>query len=118
MITVFQAKNFRDACMVYDDVKAARELFIKGGYEKVADVDTNDNDVAYEKTNTFMRGWWDYNGVTETEVVTNAGGRRSTSAGDILLDENNVYWLVAMCGFERLPRIDLEDLIERDFINT
>lgn len=110
MITVFQAKNFRDACELMDDVKAAKELFINGGYDKVADVDTNDNDVAYEKTNTFMCGWWENNGVTATEIVTNAGGRRSTSAGDILLDEDNNYWLVAMCGFEKLPRISLDEL--------
>lgn len=111
MITVFQAKNFRDACMIDDDVQAAKELFINGGYEKVADVNTDDLDIAYEKSNSIACGWWENDEIVNLDkTVEERGGCRSTSAGDILLDENNNYWLVAMCGFEKLPRIDLDEL--------
>ena len=48
--------------------------------------------------------------MTPAETVVTKGGHRSTSAGDILLDENSDYWLVDMFGFEKLSRINIEEI--------
>ena len=47
-------------------------------YELVAEVDTDDLDVAFERTNTIHGPWW------ENESVLAIKQTRSTSVGDVL----------------------------------
>jgi hypothetical protein len=74
----------------------------------VARVRTNTLDEAYHLTNTIEHPWWDNDGV-EPNVRTwseSRPGFRSTSCGDILLDEQGHAWIVAAVGFDRVPGLD------------
>jgi hypothetical protein len=73
-------------------------------YEIVAEVDTDDLEVAFEKTNTIDRGWWENAGVTRMfkgQVRENMGGCRSTSVGDLAFKDGKTY-VVANFGFEEV----------------
>lgn len=89
MIEVWQALDMRSA--QFD--AQSRSLF-PSGYVKVAEVDTDDLEVAFELTNTIDRAWWENEGVKA--IVTPC---RSTSVGDILVRGGKTFW-TAGCGFE------------------
>lgn len=66
-------------------------------FKKVADVSTDDLDVAYELTNTIHGYWVTYNG----SRLTAYGARlRSTSVGDMMIDAAGKRHVVASIGFE------------------
>ena len=64
----------------------------------VADVDTDDLNVAYQLTNNIEDSWCDNKGVTISEVVRQLGGARSTSMGDVMFHDGKWY-MVASIGF-------------------
>jgi hypothetical protein len=63
----------------------------------VAKVQTDDLDVAFEKTNTINKYWWENEGVEALVTKT-----RSTSVGDVMVDPEGKRHLVASAGFKAL----------------
>ena len=61
-------------------------------YELVAEVDTDDLDIAFERTNTINRPWW------ENDRVKPLKQTRSTSVGDVV-EVNGKYHLCEMAGW-------------------
>lgn len=72
-------------------------------YEKVADVDTNDLDYAFERTNSIDCYWGENEGVTE-----NGGEHRSTCIGDLMLVDGK-FFVVAGFGFEEIAINELTE---------
>jgi len=67
-------------------------------YEKVAEVDCKDLEHAFEVTNHIDHDW-----ATNSEVTKRAKKPlRSTSVGDVLVDENGVKMMVAPVGWEEI----------------
>lgn len=78
------------------DINKIKLAFTLGEYVHVADVDSDDLDVAFEKTNHIDRSWM------ENEGVTAHGTRqRSTSVGDVL-EVNGKLYAVSGVGFTAL----------------
>jgi hypothetical protein len=67
------------------------------GYTQVATVDAETLDDVFERTNHIDQPW-------ETNPgVTLLGGRaRSTSVGDVVVDQDGQAWLCASAGWERI----------------
>lgn len=68
-------------------------------YQHVANVNADDLEVVFEKTNTIHAPWWTN---TEVQTVQDRPGFRSTSTGDIVVDADGNKWFCAMCGWEKL----------------
>lgn len=102
MIKVFHFPDSLDRDMFGKAaVTLAAENFEKS-YHPVATVDTDDLDVAYERTNTIHGPWWQNEDVRFHGSATHGmEGSRSTSVGDVLV-RGNERWVVASCGFERI----------------
>ena len=107
MITVYQADDsiFRDSISFREDGRynavSALLSFAEGNYTKVANVDTDDVDIAYELTNSIDTAWY------ETMRMTGAGkvfgtAHRSTSVGDILKVADGGLYIVGPIGFVEL----------------
>lgn len=73
-------------------------------YKLVAEVDTDDKDVAFEKTNHTDHDWTSNPGVTPiTDGVTNVFHQhRSTSVGDVMQLETGRLWRVENIGWLQL----------------
>ena len=67
-------------------------------FAHVADVETDDLEDAFERTNSIDQAWWLNKGVTKTFPGT---GCRSTSVGDMAI-LNGVTYMCAGCGWEEL----------------
>ena len=116
MITVYHANRSitRDSLcfglgqiFTADDVRKNIKL---GNYDKVAEVDTFDLDVAYRLTNHIHESW------TENEGVTAIAEKvRSTSIGDILEVDGKRY-VVDRVGFAELTDepLDVEEIVIED----
>lgn len=80
-----------------------------GRYEKVADVEVGTHvtdtiaalEFCFLFTNTAGRCWWENDHVTPTDAAKN--GCRSTSVGDVIVTPDGVHYIVAPCGFEKVP---------------
>jgi hypothetical protein len=70
-------------------------------YVKVAKVDTNDLDVAFELTNHLHQSWALNHGVTPLAVMP----QRSTSVGDVLELSSGKLFVVASFGFLELEGV-------------
>jgi hypothetical protein len=81
------------------DVKSVTEGWNAGDYDHVGDVEGDDLDVAFEKTNHIDRPWTQNAGVSFKRLDV-----RSSSVGDVF-ELNGEYFVVASCGF---TKIDLE----------
>lgn len=97
---VYHSENTRDTGFYgHKDIitnEAIIKMFKEGEYTLVAEVDTNDMDDVFRLTNHISHSW------TENEEVTAVIERvRSTSVGDILVNDNGTF-IVAGCGFEQL----------------
>lgn len=68
----------------------------KNDFEYVADVESNDKNVAYQLTNSIESYWGENDGVEEYGEK-----HRSTSVGDIMVCEDGIY-AVDTCGFKKL----------------
>ena len=67
-------------------------------YTHVADVETDDLEVAFERTNSIDNGWWENKGVAPTFPER---GCRSTSVGDLAV-LNGVTYRCAITGWEEI----------------
>jgi hypothetical protein len=100
MIKVFHNKDF----LLRMGFEWGKQFFpAPEALKLVAEVDTDNLDEAYRLTN-HIDDVWDKN--EEVLVVQHS---RSTSCGDILLDQNGCAWIVAAVGFERIPSLDHVD---------
>jgi len=107
MITVYHADNsiIRDSLCFSEDGNVFNRVsallnFAEGNYTKVANVDTDDIDIAYELTNSIDTTWY------ETMRMTGAGEvfgttHRSSSVGDIFKIGGDLY-IVGRIGFVEL----------------
>lgn len=104
MIHVYHAKN--PSFFVRPDFKYSPSDFVL-----VATVDTDDKEVAFQLTNSFVQDWWKNPGVTfHGSPDHGMDGCRSTSVGD-LLHVNDIevlaqavtgLFLVDSCGFKEI----------------
>ena len=78
-----------------------RELVGLGGYIAVANVDTDDLDVAYRQTNHITSDW-----TLNGEVEALAKRPRSSSVGDVFIHAGTAY-VVASFGFERIDGLEV-----------
>lgn len=74
---------------------AVRQALDLGEYKKVATVDTDDTERAFELTNHINQAWTE-----NTEVVAASGDHRSSSVGDLVQTDDGQVYLVANMGFE------------------
>ena len=114
MITIYHLRDdlpdraARDVCFVRsdEDVGRVRELWNQDGYIQVAQIKTLDLERAYMLTqNGVVRDSWSQDAHDEIvpmapNLVLNGRtyGRRSTSVGDVLLCQGQLY-VVARFGF-------------------
>lgn len=69
-------------------------------YRKVAEVDREGLDEAFELTNTIDHYWCENEGV---KVISYTGeSHRSTSVGDVIVDGDGRKWLCAGAGWEEI----------------
>jgi hypothetical protein len=87
------------------------ELIMKGLYQKVAIVETENLDKAFELTNHIDCDWRENKGVTALKLMN-----RSSSVGDIFVLNNEAY-LIESIGFEKLP-IDTVANLESNNCNS
>lgn len=80
----------------------AQKCWNEGAYNLVAHVQTTDTEKAFRLTNHIDADWKTNHGVSPA-----SGPQRSTSVGDLIVDNNGVAWLVCGIGFEALPDIKL-----------
>jgi hypothetical protein len=73
------------------------EAFNEGKHHLVAEVQTDNLEIAYQQTNHITRPWYQNPDVTDHSSQRG----RSTSIGDVL-EHDGEMWLVAPVGFERL----------------
>lgn len=66
-------------------------------YRLVAEVDADELGVAFERTNTIDRAWWENEGVR-----TLVGPARSTSVGDVAVLADGTAWRCEMCGWSQI----------------
>ena len=92
MITVYHNPQFTELFFSRKN-NLRKEYFCKS--EKVAEVDTDNLDVAYEKTNHIDSLWF-----SNKEVIVFKKSR-STSVGDFLEKDGELY-IVEMVGFQKI----------------
>jgi hypothetical protein len=75
----------------------SKDMFPKG-YLYIADVETNDINKVYELTNNIDNQWFANPGVTAHCPARYHG--RSTSVGDVVVDENGKRFVCASVGWK------------------
>ena len=95
MISVYHIDSFKDSISSYFEVENLTIDMSK--YTKVAHVESDSLDKAYELTNNISSSW------TENENVRSLKGSRvrSTSVGDVM-ELNGVFYIVASIGFSKI----------------
>lgn len=102
MIKVFHSNNPRDTMFFGGEDIITNEKILEmldgDGYKHVADVETDSLETAYRLTN-HIDSDWKYN-----EGVINAvnGKVRSSSVGDVFIDDDGNAHVVASIGFEKI----------------
>lgn len=71
-----------------------------GHYRLVAEVATDDLDLAYQLTNSIDCSWWENPGVVQH---FEGEGCRSTSVGDVLEKSDGALYVVCTFGFAAMP---------------
>lgn len=89
MVKVYHNRNFSNY-MLDKKMPTSNDLTL------VAEVDTDNLDVAYTLTNSIDEYWWDNDGVDA--IVTHT---RSTSCGDVM-NVGDDWYIVASVGFEKI----------------
>lgn len=81
----------------HDTIRAIYAGDVNGlNYEKVADVDTDELEYAFERTNSIDYYWGE-----NEDVKENGSQHRSTSTGDLMLI-NSKFFVVADFGFAEI----------------
>ena len=107
MITVYHADDsitrdssfFRENGNIYNSASALLN-FAEGNYTKVAEVDIDDLDIAWELTNSIESPWYELMRMTGAGNVFD-GPHRSSMVGDIFQIDGDLY-IVAPVGFVEL----------------
>ena len=89
-------------------VDAVKEAIMLGEYSLVAEVDTDCRDEAFRLTNNIICDWQDNIGVTAKGEARFSA--RSTSVGDLMIDERGLLWRVANIGFKQIDGVKREAL--------
>lgn len=89
------------------EAKDVAQLAEKGIYHKVAEVKTDDLEVAFEKTNHIDKAWQE-----NTEVTSFTEKARSTSVGDVCIKGEEVF-VVSSIGFEKIPS-EIKNLLQNE----
>jgi len=104
-IQVFHANNeaFRDLNLSLRSQMAKKVWahWQAGHYSLVSNVDCVELGDAYARTNNIDNAWIKNEGVTPVYNVP----QRSTSVGDILVDNDETVWFVASFGFEKVEEV-------------
>jgi len=81
--------------LVYTDQDSAPvdDLNWPASYQEVAHVEAKSLEEAYFKTQHLETAWWHNRGVKAIQIS------RSTAVGDVIRDEQNDLWVVAVTGF-------------------
>lgn len=79
------------------ELEAVREAWNLGEYSHVADVETDDLETAFERTNSITHAW-----VLNADAGARVAGARSTSVGDVMETADGRRYVVAAFGFEEL----------------
>ena len=96
MIKVYHAISSR----FFDDGQSNVE---RSNLHQVAEVETDDLEVAYERTNTIHTSWWENTGVRFLgSPEYGMEGCRSTSVGDVLETQDGKFHIVASVGFRNV----------------
>jgi len=95
MVTVYHNPNFLSCSFLEGEELVESVLAQK--LSKVADVHTDDLNIAFRQTNTIDDCWWH-----NSDVVAVVAHARSTSVGDVLEKDGQAF-VVAFCGFEPIP---------------
>ncbi len=84
--------------LVIDDPEPlpAAKLDWPASYQEVAHVEARSLEEVYFKTQHLETVWWHNRGVKALQMS------RSTSVGDVIIDEQSDLWVVAVNGFVRL----------------
>ena len=79
------------------------ETFNPEGYDMVAEVECIDEEDVFRATNHIDSDW-----TKNPEVISVTGRCRSTSVGDVVVDEDGVALYCAGCGWEDLGKVGVE----------
>ena len=74
----------------------ADDLNWPANYQEIAHVEANSLEEAYFKTQHLETAWWHNKGVVAVQMS------RSTSVGDMIQDEQDDLWVVAVTGFLKI----------------
>jgi hypothetical protein len=72
-------------------------------YQEVAQVEAESLEEAYFKTQHLETAWWHNRGVKALQMS------RSTSVGDVIQDEQNELWAVAVTGFVKITEQEVKN---------
>lgn len=97
MIKVFHNAKFMDYYLNKDALKNTSTVL-------AATVKTNDLEEAFRLTNHINNDWQENEGVTSSGL-----SRRSTSVGDILVEDSK-YHVVESCGFRELSAEEVSSI--------
>lgn len=90
----------------YADSEGVKRSWDNGDYTLVAEVDTDDLEEAFERTNSIDRFWGENEKVT---LMDPTKGCRSSSVGDIFKNDEG-FFVVKMVGFEKIDLPEHEPL--------
>ena len=99
MVTIYHNTNFIDFRYMFgtpEEMKAGIAALKPEELVKVAEVETDDLDVAYRQTNHIDTAWYE-----NADVVAYNRDARSTSVGDVL-ELNGERYVVAVAGFLKI----------------
>lgn len=74
----------------------AKEYFDKGYYDHVANIEGSDLEHVFEISNLG----------NEENRIERLDRMHSVSIGDLIIDENNIAWVVDHCGFEEVFELE------------
>ena len=97
MIRVYHLTNSRHNYPLTDF--EATKRWIANGYEAVAEIDTDDLEIAWFHTNHIDKPWW------EDKKVTLIKESRSSMVGDVLQLNDSLYRVCAK-GFSKFSPVD------------
>lgn len=96
MVEVFHAGPKAFSKVMLGNVQEVTAAFKAGQYEKVAEVNTDDMEKAFELTNHIDSDW-----TKNADVTPLTTKNRSTSVGDVMV-MNGEHYLVGMLGFVKI----------------
>lgn len=95
MIRVYHVSRRAFRLVCFGNLDGVRKAWLAGEYRLVAEVDTDEPEVAWRRTNTTDRLWWTLQGVT----LCSTPNQRSTSVGDVIVLNDKVL-MAASLGFQ------------------